>query len=82
MPERRWRNGPHSPRKLPVVRKVLRFALVFLAAIVMVAGLAWATGFSGPTPGKALSREEMLVGVLTLGVLAFAAFGFDLRDWF
>lgn len=63
------------------MRRILRIALIFLAALVMVAGLAWAVGFEGPTAAKALSRREAFVGILTLGVLAFAAIGFDLREW-
>jgi len=64
------------------VHRALRFALVFLGALVAVAGLAWAVGFLPPDAGEALPRRDAFVGILTLGVLAFVAYGFDLRDWF
>lgn len=61
------------------MRKLLRVTLVLVAAVVAVAGLAWS---ARPAPERVLAREELLVGALTLGVLALAASGFDLRDWF
>ncbi|HUR67691.1 MAG TPA: hypothetical protein VM370_00465 [Candidatus Thermoplasmatota archaeon] len=65
-----------------MLRRVLRIGLIVLLAVVMVAGLAWAVGFSGPAPGAGLSRRDAFVGLLTLAMLSLAMFGFDLRDWF
>lgn len=64
------------------MRRFLRIGILLLAALVMVAGLAWAVGFSGPTPESALPRRDLFVAMLTLGVLCLALFGFDLRDWY
>lgn len=53
--------------------------LTGLAALFWFAGPALAAS-TQPVNGG-LSRQEMLLGLLTLGVLCMAAFGFDLRDW-
>ena len=65
-----------------MLRRAMRIVLVVLCAIVMVAGLAWAVGFEGPAAGQAIPRRDLFVAMLTLGVMAIAMFGFDLRDWF
>lgn len=61
-------------------------ALVVAAVLTVLAGALHWTGAlaAATTPAAAsegLSRRDMLLGVLTLGVLCLAAFGFDLRDW-
>lgn len=64
------------------MRRALRLALVALVASAAALGLVWVVGFSGPAPGEAVPRRELLLAMLTLGVLGLAAYGFDLRDWF
>jgi hypothetical protein len=65
-----------------VFRRALRFGLVFLGALVLVAGLAWGVGFSGPATAEPLARRDLFLAMLTLGVLAIAVLGFDMREWF
>lgn len=75
------------------MRKGARWAVIVVGGIALASVLAlaaWATGgLAAPvdeTPAAAvhggLSHREALVGLLTLGILALALFGFDLRDWF
>lgn len=69
-----------------LVRRALRLFLIALGALTLVAALWHGPSIMAaalpntPTTG-ALSRRELLVGLLALGVLAMAALGFDLRDW-
>ena len=69
------------------MRKV-RIAILAVGGLV-IAGLAvWLSTAGGGLPAattaprSGLSHKEALLGLLTLGVLALAAYGFDLRDWF
>lgn len=59
-----------------------RVALIAVVALVVVALVAWAAGFSMPAASSALSRRELFLGMLTLGLLSVALFGIDLREWF
>ena len=63
------------------VRRPVRLALVVVGAIAGVAVLAAGFFLLPDTNAERLSRRDMTLGLLTLGVLAMAAFGFDLRDW-
>ncbi|HET6403538.1 MAG TPA: hypothetical protein VFH78_02730 [Candidatus Thermoplasmatota archaeon] len=64
------------------MRRGLRLLLIAGAAVVAVAVLAAGYFLLPDTNAERLSRRDMMLGVLTLGVLSMAAFGFDLRDWF
>lgn len=68
------------------MRRAVRFLLIGLGAAIVVAVLwagpsAMAAALPATSTAGALSRRELLIGLLALGVLAMAAFGFDLRDW-
>lgn len=64
------------------MRRGVLVLLVVLGAVVAVALLAAGYFFLPDTNAERLSRRDMMMGVLTLGVLSLAAFGFDMRDWF
>jgi hypothetical protein len=64
-----------------------RVLLLVLGSAAIVALGAWMFVGQGGLPAAAtertgLSHREALLGLLTLGVLGLAAYGFDLRDWF
>lgn len=68
------------------MRRALRFFLIAVGAVVLVAALwagpsVMAAALPNTSTAGALSRRELLLGMLCLGVLSMAAFGFDLRDW-
>lgn len=65
-----------------MLRRAFRIVLVVLGAIALVAGLAWAAGMEPPSAEKAIPRRDLFVAMLTLGVMALAVYGFDLRDRF
>jgi len=64
-----------------VRRSVVRL-LVVVGAVAAVALLAAGYFLLPDSNAERLSRRDMMMGVLTLGVLCMAAFGFDMRDWF
>lgn len=65
-----------------------RVAILLVGGLAIVALSAWMLVAHGGLPAATtatrtgLSKREALLGMLTLGVLALAAYGFDLRDWF
>lgn len=64
-------------------RKTLLVRTSLVAALAALAAVAWFAGLFQPGgSGEGLSRRDALLGLLTLGVFAMAAYGFDLRDWF
>ena len=63
--------------------KRLVFALIgalALAAVVLAGALAPAAAATVSSGG--LSRRELFVGLLCLGIFGVVAVGFDIRDWF
>lgn len=65
------------------MRSHVALRVVLVAGLLAVTAAAWFLGFFTTSAGaEGLSRKEMLLGILTLGVFAFAIYGFDLRDWF
>lgn len=63
----------------------VRIALILLSAIALGAiGFLFLGGdvsAASAGTGAGLEHREALVGLLTLGVIAIALYGFDLRDW-
>lgn len=70
------------------MRTGARWALIVGGAVVLAGAILAGMGGAVAMPAAAtatstgLSHREALAGLLTLGVLALALFGFDLRDWF
>lgn len=64
------------------MRHVVVRVLLVGALLAFFGAAFWVGGdVSAAENGSQLSRRDMLLGVLTLGVLSLAAYGFDLRDW-
>jgi hypothetical protein len=70
------------------MRKAARFAVIVVGATAIAFAMLWVVSGSGVAAARTggtssgLSNREAFVGLLTLGVLSLALFGFDLRDWF
>lgn len=67
------------------MRKGARVAIILAGAVALAAAGFWLMGgdVSAATQGKSggIQHREALVALLTLGIIAIALYGFDLRDW-
>lgn len=69
---------------LPRVKRVwlLRGLLALTLCAAAAAFLLWPGALAGATSGAGtFGRKELLLSIVTLGVLGLAAYGFDLREW-
>lgn len=68
------------------MRKGARLAIILAGAVAIAAAGFWLLGgdvSAAATQGASggIEHREALVALLTLGIIAIALYGFDLRDW-